>query len=65
DGANLAEATRKKYEYMQELSRDSQPGTRNLIHRRKPPVLPEVEDWDNPDVDLEPEVIPEGPRMLP
>ncbi|MDZ7841301.1 MAG: type II secretion system secretin GspD [Gammaproteobacteria bacterium] len=65
DGTGMAESTRKKYEYMRELSKDSQPGTRNIIHRRKPPVLPEVTNWRNPDVDLEPEVIPEGPKMLP
>lgn len=65
DAASLAESTRKKYDYMRDLSRDSQPGTRNIIHRRKPPVLPEVSDWENPDMDLEPEVIPEGPKMLP
>jgi len=65
DGANLAESTRRKYEYMQDMAKDSQPGTKNLIRRRKPPVLPDVEDWRNPDVDLEPEVIPEGPKMLP
>lgn len=65
DAASMAESTRKKYDYMRDLSQDSQPGTRNIIHRRKPPVLPEVSDWENPDVDLEPEVIPEGPKMLP
>lgn len=65
DRANLAESTRKKYDYMRELSKGSQPGTRNIIPRRKPPELPEVKDWENPDVDLEPEIIPEGPKMLP
>jgi general secretion pathway protein D len=65
DAASLAESTRRKYEYMQDLSRDSQPGTRNMIRPRQPPVLPEVVDWENPDVDLEPEVIPEGPKMFP
>lgn len=61
----LADSTRKKYDYIRELSKDSQPGTRSIIHRRKPPVLPEVNDWENPNVDFEPEVIPEGPRMIP
>lgn len=65
DAASMAESTRKKYDYMRDLSQDSQPGTRNIIHRRKPPELPEVTDWENPDVDLEPKVIPEGPKMLP
>lgn len=65
DAASMAESTRKKYDYMRELSKDSQPGTRSIIHRRKPPELPEVSDWENPDVDLEPKVIPEGPKMLP
>jgi hypothetical protein len=61
----LADSTLKKYDYIRELSKDSQPGTRSIIHRRKPPVLPEVNDWENPNVDFEPEVIPEGPRMIP
>lgn len=65
DAASMAESTRRKYDYIRDLSQDSQPGTRSMIHRRKPPVLPEVTDWENPDVDLEPEVIPEGPKMLP
>jgi len=65
DGANLAESTRRKYEYMRSLSEGSQPDTRNMIRRRQPPVLPEVEDWENPDVGLEPEVIPETGATWP
>ncbi|MGA8259242.1 MAG: type II secretion system secretin GspD [Arenicellales bacterium] len=65
DAASLAESTRRKYNYMRELSKGSQPGTRYLIHRQKPPVMPEIKDWKNPDVNLEPKIVPEGPRMLP
>jgi len=59
DGANLTESTRKKYEYLRNLSKGSQPDTRNMIRDRRPPELPEVKDWSNPDVDLEPDIIPE------
>jgi len=65
DGKVLAESTRKKYDYMRNLAEDSQPGTKSMIPRRKPPQLPAIEDWENPDANLEPEVIPEGPRMFP
>ena len=65
DGGALAESTRRKYEYMQRLSEGSQPGTRNIIHRQKPPKLPDIKDWKNPDANLEPEIVPEGPKMLP
>lgn len=65
DGHVLADSTRKKYEYMRNLSEGSQPGTLNMIPRRKPPKLPDIKDWKNPDVDLEPPVIKEGPPMFP
>jgi len=65
NAAMLAQSTRKKYDYMRELAEDSQPGTKNLIRRREPPQLPEIQDWENPDDALEPEVIPDGPGMFP
>lgn len=61
----LALSTKKKYDYIRELSTDSQPGTKRIIHKSKPPVLPEVEDWSDPDVNFEPKVIKEGPGMFP
>lgn len=65
DGSVLAESTRRKYDYMREIAEDSQPGTRYMIPDREPPQLPEIKAWKNPDVDLEPKVIREGPRMFP
>lgn len=65
DGGALAESTRRKYEYMRQLSQGSQPGTRSIIHRQKPPQLPDIKDWKNPDTNLEPKIVPEGPKMFP